>query len=1268
MNDVFISYSRRDKVFTQKLFEALKAANRTVWADWDSIPAASDWDAEIKEGIEQTESVLFLLSPEWIKSNECRKELIHAVTMGKRLIPILYQMVDPNEVPPELAKINWVYMRDTDDFDKSFQTLCSAMDTDLDWIKTHTRIQVRAVEWDKKKRDHSFVLRGKDLVVGEQFVSEAAGKSPEPTHLQGEYILASRKDAIRRQRITLAGVTIALVVSIALGIAAVFQRQAAVLNSKISLARELTASSRTSLETDPEQSILLALQAAQITTDAGQGILSSTEDMLREAIQTSRLRYKVTIPDDQILSVTISPNGEYLAAGTLKGEIVIWKIYNVPNHMATSSDFVETVWLEPFHTISSAGNSVESVVFSRDSKLIAVSSDETGLPAVWDLDARKKLFNLQGELGYIYNVVYSPDGQILATSGEDGIVRLWNINGANILNINAHGQNRVTGLAFSPDGKKIASAGMSGQLIISDVGTGETLYTYTDEWAIVRLAYNPKGNQIAFGSTSYNVKILDLNTNEVLNTKFHKDRAAKIAFSPDGSILASAGQDAATYIINPDTGKQIFSLIGDTNDMLDVAFSPDGAYIVTGNADGDVKIWSGSIIPPSEAGSILMQEEPGTGLVFSSDGKKIITSADEPTAHVFDIKSQKTTALYDQSIWINDVAISPDQKQLAAGRENGSIIIWDAGTGKKSKELQSAENAILYDVEYSPDGKTLLSGAGYVDLWDSGSGKLLSRIDPGQDQWIRATTFSPDGKLIAAGGDTKGVLYLIDKESAKIERSLSGHLPASVIWSVDFSSDGTKLLSGAFDNTAIIWDVQTGNILHTLKGHQGGITNVAFNFDGSLAVTSSSDSTVKIWDVSTGENLYTLVANKYYPYFWVNNIAYTPDGKLLATLSEDGVIRFYYTNVQDVLALARSRVTRSLMENECKLFIHVDTCPDTLVQPEQPTSKTDHMTKIVPIAKAPVIENSNPDLRSEFGTKQVTMGFRNKTIESVQVFWITTDLVENSVRNLAPSEYTSIQVSDNTAFRVRDREGGVIFEYVTTGDGYQQVDLESTTPLGSGVEANNLNNAVEQNQLQGTTTTPNLRTLQGTTNIKLVVENESDVAVNIVLVDGNGFESIFYAIQPAETIDFDSWDSAAWRFRDLDGKLIYEYFTDNSPTQHIIIASNLKAEVTKLDSAGNERQFASPTVGLKSGDGTKEVHLKITNNTNSVIVFSWMNFDGGEEPFLEFAPGEAVDQGTSESHAWRFRDSEGNLLFEYTATDQPVQEITINADLTVTTK
>ena len=209
MTDVFISYSRRDKVFTQKLVDALQAANREVWADWASIPAASDWDAEIKEGIEKTNTVLFVLSPEWIKSNECRKEMDHAIKMGKRMVPILHIMpAEGQEVPPELAKLNWVYMRESDDLDKAFVTLQSAMDTDLDWIKVHTRIQVRALEWEKKNRSASFALRGEDLTEGEQFIASGAEKSPAPTHLQSEYVLASRRDATRRQRQTLGFVKI----------------------------------------------------------------------------------------------------------------------------------------------------------------------------------------------------------------------------------------------------------------------------------------------------------------------------------------------------------------------------------------------------------------------------------------------------------------------------------------------------------------------------------------------------------------------------------------------------------------------------------------------------------------------------------------------------------------------------------------------------------------------------------------------------------------------------------------------------------------------------------------------------------------------------------------------------------------------------------------------------------------------------------------------------------------------------------------------------
>jgi len=367
MNDVFISYSRRDKVFTQKLYEALTAANRIVWADWESIPAASDWDAEIKQGIQETNSVLFVLSPEWIKSNECRKELVYAVEMGKRLLPILWENVDPKEVPPELAKINWVYMRDSDDFDKAFQTLCSAMDTDLDWIKTHTRIQVRALEWERKNRSASFALRGEDLTEGEQFIAGAANKSPVPTPLQSEYILASRKDATRRQRQTLAGVTVALIVSIALGIAAFFQRQEAVAQrataqanlivaqtarvdaqnnqiladnnaatavaneqeakrqAQISRVGELAAQSVSLHEKDFLTSLLLSVEALNHTK--GEFTSVQAQVVLLDNTQANpQLEQFLSGHSDYVSSVAFAPDGNTLASGSYDNTIILWDL------------------------------------------------------------------------------------------------------------------------------------------------------------------------------------------------------------------------------------------------------------------------------------------------------------------------------------------------------------------------------------------------------------------------------------------------------------------------------------------------------------------------------------------------------------------------------------------------------------------------------------------------------------------------------------------------------------------------------------------------------------------------------------------------------------------------------------------------------------------------------------------------------------------------------------------------------------------------------
>ncbi|MEL6384071.1 MAG: TIR domain-containing protein, partial [Cyanobacteria bacterium J06626_18] len=129
--NVFISYSRRNKEFVQKLHAALESTGREIWVDWENIPVAVDWWQEIQVGIELADTFVFVLSPDSVASKVCRQEIKEAVRHNKRLVPIVCQDVDPAKVHPELARLNWIFLRSQDDFEKGFKGLLEALDQDL---------------------------------------------------------------------------------------------------------------------------------------------------------------------------------------------------------------------------------------------------------------------------------------------------------------------------------------------------------------------------------------------------------------------------------------------------------------------------------------------------------------------------------------------------------------------------------------------------------------------------------------------------------------------------------------------------------------------------------------------------------------------------------------------------------------------------------------------------------------------------------------------------------------------------------------------------------------------------------------------------------------------------------------------------------------------------------------------------------------------------------------------------------------------------------
>src|SRR5215208_7025816 len=223
MADVFISYAREDQDFVRRLQDALEEHDRETWIDWKDIPLTAKWKEEVFSAIDQADSFAAVISPDFIVSKPCQEELDHATHDNKRMVPLWHRDVADEDVPPDLAAHQYVFLREKDDFEDSFERLLEALDTDLEWVHFHTRLLSGAKEWDKGGRDPSFLLRGKTLEEAERWQAKEAEKEPKLTSLQKEYILASRQAQTKFHSRLLGAGALVLMVVIVLGLLSLWQ-------------------------------------------------------------------------------------------------------------------------------------------------------------------------------------------------------------------------------------------------------------------------------------------------------------------------------------------------------------------------------------------------------------------------------------------------------------------------------------------------------------------------------------------------------------------------------------------------------------------------------------------------------------------------------------------------------------------------------------------------------------------------------------------------------------------------------------------------------------------------------------------------------------------------------------------------------------------------------------------------------------------------------------------------------------------------------------
>ena len=274
-------------------------------------------------------------------------------------------------------------------------------------------------------------------------------------------------------------------------------------------------------------------------------------------------------------------------------------------------------------------------------------------------------------------------------------------------------------------------------------------------------------------------------------------------------------------------------------------------------------------------------------VAYSPDGTKIISCSEDKTIKIWNANTGECLKILEgHSVDVKSVAYSPDGKRIISGSIDRTIKIWNANTGECLQTLKG-HTGIVRSVSYSPDGKRIISGSWdkTIKIWDANTGECLQTL-MGHSECVLSVAYSPDGTKIVSGSDDK-TIKIWDANTGQCLETLKGH--SNKIESVAYSPYGTRIISGSWDNTIKIWDANTGQCLKTLEGHSNYVQSVAYSPDGTKIISGSIDGTIKIWDANTGRCLKTLEGHSHF----VQSVAYSPDGTRIISGSWNGIVKIW---------------------------------------------------------------------------------------------------------------------------------------------------------------------------------------------------------------------------------------------------------------------------------------------------------------------------------------------------------------------------------------
>ncbi|MSP14250.1 MAG: NACHT domain-containing protein [Chloroflexi bacterium] len=260
-------------------------------------------------------------------------------------------------------------------------------------------------------------------------------------------------------------------------------------------------------------------------------------------------------------------------------------------------------------------------------------------------------------------------------------------------------------------------------------------------------------------------------------------------------------------------GRALGVLSGQTDDVLCLAFRPDGRQIAAGGRDHTLRLWD----VRSRREMVTLKGHTGevAALAYSADGTRLASASARP--------------------------------------QGGGIKLWDL---RRSAELRTIDHPHgVFGLAFSPDGLRLASGGddGQTTIWHPATGRVVARLK--DDDWVTRMAFNPAGDLLAVPG-FGGTIRLWETATWRLVRTLRGH--TGQVWEVAFSRDGANLISAGEDMTIRRWDINVPSPMATWKGHDGPVMSVAFSAGDVQVYSAGWDGTMRVWDGDTGQCLHVL--------------------------------------------------------------------------------------------------------------------------------------------------------------------------------------------------------------------------------------------------------------------------------------------------------------------------------------------------------------------------------------------------------------------------